>query len=539
MLAVALIVLAQAGGGPTPQATDGGVSPAAETAEATPASGAKGTDAAPAAEAPAAVTPPADVPTPSAVEAPGPFAHKVDINGYASSRTTYGRSRFSGLISTADLPQWSELIELNVQLKVHYTANSFVYADVSAIGQAGFDFRTADAQGNQITAPDHNVVALNPLVSLNELYVLHEFAPWLNVMVGKKRLTWGSGQAFNPTDLLNIRKDPTDPTFQRQGAWLARVEMPLENAAFTVLFSPMVTESANGIPYGFVTYPSWDKNNDGQAHYLAAARAYFLLANTDINIMGYFSNKYLDAFENKIRVGASVSRIVFDTWEVHAEALLQQGSARVFVNGGCVQNPLAAFGCYKTATPFASQPLLDDPRYQTQALGGVRKIFDDDSFISVEYLFQSDGFSKPQFQNYINALDAIKQVQAFPGFNLNAVAGANLLIPSTSSDGTPSRFTFQPLARHYAFVTLNKPRIKDDFTAQLVLIANLQDLSTLWSPSISWSTTEWLQLSLLGFIPVPGPNGLAATVPSTGRYISEYGAFPQLFRVFFEARIFY
>jgi hypothetical protein len=525
MLAVALIVLAQAGGGPTPEAADGGVSAAAQTA------GAKSTDAAPAAEAPAAVTTPADAPT--------PFAHKVDINGYASSRTTYGRSRFSGLISTADLPQWSELLELNVQLKVHYTPNSFVYADVSAIGQAGFDFRTADKDGNQIASPDHDVVALHPLVSINELYVLHEFAPWLNLMVGKKRLTWGAGQAFNPTDLLNVRKDPTDPTFQRAGAWLARLEMPLENAAFTVLFSPMVTESANGIPYGFVTYPSWDKNNDGQAHYLAAARAYFLVANTDINIMGYFSNKYLDAFENKIRVGASVSRIIFDTWEVHAEALLQQGSGRVFVNGACVQSSLTAFGCYQAKTPFASQPLLDDSRYQTQALGGVRKIFDDDSFVSVEYLFQSDGFSKPQFQNYINALDAMKQVQTIPGFSLSGVAGANLLIPSTSPDGTPSRFTFQPLARHYAFVTLNKPRIKDDFTAQLVLIANLQDLSTLWSPSISWSTTEWLQLSLLGFIPVPGPNALAATVPSNGRYISEYGAFPQLFRVFFEARIFY
>src|SRR5262249_26390656 len=158
------------------------------------------------------------------------------------------------------------------------------------------------------------------------------------------------------------------------------VEMPLESAAFTLLFSPQVTEQANGVPYGFVTYPGWDKNNDGQAHYLAAARAYFLVANTDINVMAYFSNKYLDAFQNKIRVGASVSRIVFDSWELHAEALLQQGSGRVYVNGACVESQLKAFGCYQSKTPFASQPLLDDPRYQTQALGGLRKIFDDDSF---------------------------------------------------------------------------------------------------------------------------------------------------------------
>jgi len=61
----------------------------------------------------------------------------------------------------------------------------------------------------------------------------------------------------------------------------------------------------------------------------------------------------------------------------------------------------------------------------------------------------------------------------------------------------------------------------------------------LWTPSLSWSTTEWLQLSLVGFIPVPGPDGLSAKVQSTGKHISEYGSFPQLFRVFFEVRVFY
>jgi hypothetical protein len=88
-------------------------------------------------------------------------------------------------------------------------------------------------------------------------------------------------------------------------------------------------------------------------------------------------------------------------------------------------------------------------------------------------------------------------------------------------------------------VTLQKPRIKDDFSAQLVVLMSLQDVSTLWTPSIAWSTTEWLQLSLVGFIPVSGINSLSAKVPSTGGYASEYGMFPQLFRVFFEVRLFY
>ena len=76
-----------------------------------------------------------------------------------------------------------------------------------------------------------------------------------------------AGKAFNPTDLLNVRKDPTDPTFQRAGAWLARVEAPFESSAFTLLFAPQVTQSAFGIPYGFLAYPEWDKKDD-QLHWL-------------------------------------------------------------------------------------------------------------------------------------------------------------------------------------------------------------------------------------------------------------------------------
>ncbi|MBK7857551.1 MAG: hypothetical protein IPJ65_02775 [Archangiaceae bacterium] len=490
-------------------------------------------DAAPAAEgAPGEATP--------AEEPPPGFAHQVEANGYLANRLAYGRSRFSGLISTADLPQWLDLLELNAQLKVSYHPHGFAYADVSAIAQLGLDYRSLDSSGFEQTTMWRDAPGVRPLISLNELYVLHEFAPWLNLLIGKKRLTWGASLAFNPTDLLNVRKDPTDPTFQRAGAWLARLEVPLESSAFTLLFAPQVTESAFGIPYGLLAYPDWDsKRPDTDVHYLVAARAYFLVADTDVNVMAYFSNKYLDDFANKVRLGASVSRIFFDTWEVHAEGLLQQGSARAYVEPECVASPMAAVRCAAQVRAFASRSRLTDPTWLPTAVVGVRKTFDDDSFASVEYLFQADGYRPDQYQDLVNAYDGVAQARAL-GVNPATLMGASLLFPQASGDGsTPSRFSFAPTAKHYAFITLNKPRIRDDFTAQLVVIGNLQDLSTLWTPSLTWSTTEWLQLQLVGFIPVPGPNALAARLQSTGRYVSEYGSFPQLFRVFFEVRLFY
>jgi len=477
-------------------------------------------------------------PEPAPEEAPPAFKHTVEINGYVANRLGYGRSRWSGLIPTDDSPQWLNMTELNAQLKVGYHEHGFVYVDTSAIALAGFDYRLMNAEGFEEYQLTRDSPAARPLISINEAYVLQEAAPWLNFMIGKKRIVWGPGLAFNPTDLLNVRKDPTDPTFQRAGAWLARIEVPLESSAFTLLFAPQVTQSAFGIPYGFITHPAWNKQDD-QPHYLVGARAYFLVADTDINVLAYFSNKYFDDFENKVRTGASVSRIFFDTWEVHAEALLQQGSSRTYVEHECVADVMAALACNQQKRAFASRSRLDDTTWLPVILAGVRKTFDDDSFLSVEYLFQADGYRPDQYQDLINAFDGINQARAL---GLALPAGASLLIPNAgggSDQATPSRFSFAPTGKHYAFITFNKPRIKDDFIAQLVVLANLQDLSTLWTPSIAWSTTEWLQLSLIGFIPVPGPDALAAKVPSTGKYISEYGSFPQLFRVFFEVRIFY
>ena len=73
---------------------------------------------------------------------------------------------------------------------------------------------------------------------------------------------------------------------------------------------------------------------------------------------------------------------------------------------------------------------------------------------------------------------------------------------------------------------------------QVVLIANLQDLSTMWAPSFSWSATEWLTLTAYGFLPVPGPDALAVRTPA-GTPVTEYGSLPFAWRALFEARVFY
>ncbi len=473
-----------------------------------------------------------EIEQPPAAPAKGPN----EVNGYVDSRNQFQRVNVHGLVPANQLPQLDELIEVNVQLKHSYSDHGFVYGDASAFGQFAGNFRSENSNGDEvvISPTQADVAPFQPLFSLNELYLSQDVLPQFNLTVGKKRILWGPGLAFNPTDLLNPPKDPTNPTFQRAGFWVARAEANLGHYAFTIMGAPQVTEQAYGLPYAFVTYPAWDPQGDKQPHYQLAARAYALIANADVNLMAFYGNLYNDAFKHKWRFGASFSRYFFTDYELHAEALFQQGSPLAYANGECVGSLLEAGECYLTGKPFLTTAHLDDPAVRPRVLVGTRRQFGDDSMLTIEYLFQNDGYTRGEFQRYVDLLDLAHQAQqAGIAETFSPFGGA-----ASGNVGIPQNFTFNPTGKHYLVLGYSKPKIFDDWTVGLTVIGNLMDLSTLIAPSIQWSTTEWLTLSLLGFVPLPGPNSLAATT-STGAYVSEFSLVPLKFRLLFEARIFY
>ena len=458
-----------------------------------------------------------------------PPASPNAVNGYVDSRSQLTRAKVFGVIPTGDLAQLDELLEANLQLRHHYGEHGFVYADVSGFARAAGNFRSLGPDGQEQVASAHDVSAYRPLFSLNELYLSQELGASLNLLLGKKRVVWGAGFGFNPTDLVNPPKDPTDPNFQRAGAYMARLEANLGKVAFTLLASPAVLEQANGIPYGFLTYPSYDQK-DRQEHYLLAARAYALVADADVNLMLFFSNRYNDAFERKLRVGASFSRYFFTDYELHVEALVQQGSTRRYPNPACAPDALQAFLCARFATPLLEQRKLDDSTLYPRVLVGTRRQFNDESLLSVEYYFQADGYTQAEFQGYVDQLELAKRERQL-------TAG---LAPSGGGGeaGIPQKFAFEPVGRHYLFLNYSKPKLFDDWTVGAVLIANLSDLSSVLTPSVSWSATEWMTLTLSGFLPLSGPRSLAATTNAGGSF-GEYTLTPFSYRALFEARVFY
>jgi hypothetical protein len=371
---------------------------------------------------------------------------------------------------------------------------------------------------------------LQPFVVTSELYATYSPKPWINFLVGKKRIIWGPGFAFNPTDLINPPKDPTDPSFQRAGAWVARVELPFEKFTFSALFAPQVLYQVSGIPYVVMKYPDYPSatyptnQQDSSYHYLVAARLYMLVFNSDINLLYFFDNQYNDTAQNASRFGASFSRYFFTDYELHIEALMQVGTPNLYPDHICANG-----GFCNPATAYAATKVNDGNVYPRVLVGG-RTVFTDTSTLNIEYYYQGDGYSNEEFQDVVRLITRAQALNLpIPGFSNTQSAG--------SSGALPQRYTFNPLRRHYLIVSFSKPKIKDDFTISATLIGGLTDLSGLFSPSVAWNAREWLNLTLYGFIPIRGiPVG---QVQANGNNYSEYSLFPVDFRVLFEVRAFY
>jgi len=456
----------------------------------------------------------------------------AEVTGYVESRTQYSRARVEGLVPTDSFPEVQQILELNVQPRQEYRPGGFVSGDLSLFVQAAGRYRGLDDEGNEVSVPVTEVTAARPVVSLNELYISHEVVPQLHLLAGKKRVIWGSGMAFNPTDLLNPPKDPTDPSWQRAGAYMVRVEVPLERYTFTLLASPAVLEQQSGLPRAMLAYPEWDARDD-KLHYLVALRAYALVADADINLMLFQSNLYGDAFENKTRLGFSFSRYFFTDYELHVEGLVGQGSARRYPVAECLEDRLAALGCALRNDPFLSTKRLEEKTLRPQVLVGTRYMFPDESLLSVEYLFQADGLQRDEFQYYVNGAALLRRAREF------GVDPSRLDVFGRGDASVAQRFRFDPLVKHYAFLSYQKPKIADDFTFTAVAIANLQDLSGLLVPSLSWATTEWMTLTLSAFVPWGGPPSLAATVPESEETVSEFTLLPLEYRGLLQVRLFY
>jgi hypothetical protein len=443
-------------------------------------------------------------------------------NGSVAGRALLTTPSDHALLSTRDQPVLGALFETNVQARGQWFDRTLsLVSDASLFLAGGAVYADLDADGVLVAVADHDVVAHRPRLVLSEVRLRWDPFEHVNVTVGKQRVVWGAGFANNPTDVLNPPRDPTDPAFQRAGVWLARVDAPFEHVTFSAFVAPAVLLQANGLPVAMLRTPDFDfvggPPRDDDLHWAAAARAYALVADTDVNVWAVWKDRYGDDVEGRAQGMVSVSRLVGAGVELHGEALLQKGSARVATNPDCVVDDAALRGCALAGTSPLDRDLVDDTALFPRVLVGGRYMPADESLLSIEYLYAADGLDVDAFGNLVFVQKRAGQAQ-------RAGIAVPLPSPGAGADGLPARFGFDVVRRHYLFASYQRPHtLHEDLTVGATLVTALEDLSSVASASATFSARDWLQVSAFAFVPVPSldravpDNALQAFVDGLAR----------------------
>jgi hypothetical protein len=469
-----------------------------------------------------------DVPEGDTQTAPPPL--ETLLTGYLDQRFTGQSVRTGDLLPAGTVPQFLNLTEANMQVKLRWGEKGLVLGDVSFFYQlaAAFPRGSTPPAGDPPRAPAADLY--QPASAISELY--GSYSPWeqVNLTFGKKRVVWGPGMFSNPTDILNPPKDPTDPTQQRVGAWLARLELPSEHFTLTLVGAAQALSESGGVPSALLYHSRFDPANDGQAHLALAARLYLLVADTDVNLIYYFTNRYNDLFEDKSRFGLTFSRLLGKYLEFHFEGLGQLGTNRPLVAGDCVRSATALSSC-AAAGRVLTYPGLEGTRPAIRLVLGGTYNFPDDSTFSFEYARYTDVY-RSSWQAILQGLTLVRDEELSPSLLLGGGSSTGPTAPTTPA---PQAFVFESMRRHYIFAMYSKPRIRDDFTFSVTAIGSLEDLSFQLTPNLAWSATEWLTLKVQVFLPTPPifPTEVG------GQSYGEMNLSPTNWRVLLSARLFY
>ena len=493
------------------------------------------------------------------------LVHDIELTGYLSERLQVTAPAVSSLSSTRDLPQLLSLSEGSALLKLRLLDERLtLVVDGSVFITAQGGYADKDVGSGAMVAIDEHDVPSDPRVVFAETYA--RFTPIENfdITVGKRRVVWGSGTSFNPTDVINPARDPTDASLQRTGVPMVMLEAPFAGFALSALFAPATLQEVAGVPTTLMAWPDvvpqetlrnpavFPDPRDEQLHWAAAVRGYALIADTDVNLWALLLNRYgSDARENAPGLAMSVSR-VFHIHELHFEGLLQRGSDKVRVNTDCLSttgvaaDDIAAIaGCVRGGTAPLVRDRLDDEDATLRFLFGTRSMFGDGTTLTAEWLYQSDGLLQKEW-------DDLATLQTRVGDE----ARAGRLDPSTlavekDAAGQPARLAVTPLRRHHLILGYSRPQLFDDFTITATSITAVEDLSSILTASLQWQTTEWLQLAAWAFVPLPslarsldaarmkGANDVLWPGIVDGVAVGEYDAVPFSARGLLEARVWF
>jgi hypothetical protein len=283
-----------------------------------------------------------------------------------------------------------------------------------------------------------------------EAYGQYGLGDGFSVRIGKQRVSWGSGFAWNPTSRLEPPKNPLNPSLEQEGALAVRTDW-IPNAWAGVILVAAETESAaTDIP---LEAPARKRRT-------AAVRARFLLRDTDVAVV------FSGGRGQRTLAGLDVGR-TFGAVSAHAEASTYQGAE--------------------------VPPARDDQRF-ARLVAGLLWTRDQTS-LSAEYFYNGEGYGQDALDLFLASLDSAYRRSIDPDPSLPPEARAveqqrYLALASVPFSGGLG------LRRHYLQGAWSRGTASGTWTAALRGVVSLQDGGTALTPGLTWSPTGHLTANL-------------------------------------------
>ena len=276
--------------------------------------------------------------------------------------------------------------------------------------------------------------------SLYEAFVSMKPSPSFSIDIGKKRLKWGKGYAWNPVAFIDRPKNPNDPELALEGFVVVALNYikSFQGKLKTISISPVLVPVFNGF------------NNDfGEQKKLNfGGKVYFLLYNTDIDVM------FLSGGSMPARYGIDFSRNLGSNLEVHGELVFtpEYGKDR--------------------ATSF---------------LLGIRYLTKTNTTFFLEYYKNGKGFTTMEMEDYYSQIE-----QAYQIF---IQSGDESFLNSMASTSDPTYRSFAPMRDYlYLRISQKEPWNILYFFPSITTIFNITDQSFSLAPELVYTPITNLEL---------------------------------------------
>ncbi len=269
---------------------------------------------------------------------------------------------------------------------------------------------------------------------VNQLYYQKK-SENISLLLGRKKIRWGVGYSYSPTDLISQLKNPEDPQDRLslvKGADLFQASFNNENNQIDLAYVPEIEWNFDGLVI---------RNNR------FAMRWYRFMDPFDLSLVGTVDD------DGKWAAGMNTSVTYGNALELHAEYLYTSQNHKAYPNTNLDPSSFVM--------PYY---LYRSGGVHDVVLGG-QYTFENNMNLTLEYLYRSSGYSNDIFKSYVNHISYLNDEYFLLSNPVFSLAGLN-----------ESAMNFNmPLRNHYLFTRLYHPDVIQSISLEVYSYLSLGD----------------------------------------------------------------